>query len=60
MPNHHDAIINIPLAVIALATWWFLPAIELASHWVAVAIPFATALLIGLQIWWTIHKLRNR
>ena len=59
MTHHHDAMINLPLAVLALLTWWFLPMIESASHFAAVLVPFGALVVAGLQIWYLVRKLRR-
>lgn len=51
--------INIPLATIALITWWFLPVIESASYMAGKIVPIATLALIFLQVWLTIKKLKG-
>ena len=59
MNHHHDSLVNIPIATLALLTWWFLPVIESASYLAGKVIPFATLALIILQIWLTIKKLKG-
>jgi lipoprotein signal peptidase len=59
MNAHHDWLTTLPIVTLAAVAWWFLPMIENASHWAAIAIPFVTLAALGLQCWVSVRKLRR-
>jgi hypothetical protein len=59
MNQHHESLINIPLAAILVTMPWWIVILENTSWLAGKLVPILALLVGGLQVWYLIRKIKR-